>query len=232
MVALNNWWLGGLRGLSSAWVFAIEVPIVAISFIGIFGGIPECRRIKSRDYLVCGKCGYDLRGGERTICPECGIPIVIETLRAFWKRYIHTNWPTLDIDPRAKPPRWQKRRQLRHVVIAMLAWFLVFVGTSFAWQGSPLSFGIFAALSGFTLQIPLRIAIRLNWRRQCERLLAERGLVCTECSSSVVESGEIAECQQCKAQFVTAQLLQTWERWRPAIWDLEMISPPAKSTAD
>jgi hypothetical protein len=30
------------------------------------------RRFRWRDPAICPACGYDLRGGEGTICPECG----------------------------------------------------------------------------------------------------------------------------------------------------------------
>ncbi len=39
----------------------------------LFGGLPALRRYARRRHGRCPKCGYDLRGAEHEVCPECGV---------------------------------------------------------------------------------------------------------------------------------------------------------------
>jgi hypothetical protein len=69
-----EWWLAGerrtfQRGVA---VTAVEIPIWMLV---VLFGIPTLwlwRRDRRGQPGLCIKCGYDLRGADHRVCPECG----------------------------------------------------------------------------------------------------------------------------------------------------------------
>lgn len=61
-------------------------------FFGVWAWWPLWSRrqrlsLEDRHYLVCPKCGCDLRGaGHRGVCPECNFPYTQELLKGVWTR--------------------------------------------------------------------------------------------------------------------------------------------------
>lgn len=195
--------------------------------IGLAGKLASAvalSRVKVRDYLLCGKCGHDLRGIQSSRCPECGAPASADRVRSFWKRFLRVQWLDHNHDRPLPRPPWLVRQASLGALIVVAFWVSAFVAIGLVWPFAPVAGWVVGVAFFFVLQWSLAAVASWRSQRLCRRLLRETGLVCTKCGSSVVGMDDCAECPKCRTQFVRKDLAATWECWRPACWDVEMAS--------
>ena len=72
----------------------LEIVLAALGCVvlaAVIHAIRFRRRLQAIGYAACLNCGYELSGLPAThVCPECGRPFHINTVRATWRYY--TRW--------------------------------------------------------------------------------------------------------------------------------------------
>ncbi len=72
----------------------LEIVLAALGCVvlaAVIHAIRFRRRLRAIEYAACLNCGYELSGlPSPHVCPECGRPFHIHTVRATWRYY--TRW--------------------------------------------------------------------------------------------------------------------------------------------
>lgn len=85
------YYVDDLRWLSAYCVLWV-LSMVFTLYIGLRSPRRLIQRLKSSDFKLCPKCGYQLTGLTGKICcPECGLQIDIEQMETQWRRYYAAN---------------------------------------------------------------------------------------------------------------------------------------------
>jgi ribosomal protein S27AE len=84
--ALGYWRLGwSLRSGFSIVLFAVMIAMLVAKFM-----VDRAlrRKLMARDWLMCTRCGYDLRNlPDLGHCPECGTGFLIADVRKLWQQW-------------------------------------------------------------------------------------------------------------------------------------------------